>query len=152
MFASTTVGAGLAECYPLDGAEDGTNGFLPCGIELRDLLGSNINDSVVDILERTLLHPVRDLTTHHGKRIRGQLVMLGHRLVGGFSPSSLRTEQQCRTCVEVVEFIHAGSHRRENPYLWHSNTSRTATAFLRTMLWSSSRGWPWMSGALVTGR
>ena len=35
--------------------------------------------------------------------------MLGHRLVGGFSPSSLRTEQQCRTCVEVVEFIHAGS-------------------------------------------
>jgi B12 binding domain len=71
------VVAGLAEGHPLERAEDGENGFLPYEFKLRDLPGSNINGSVVDMLETTLLNPVRDLTTHHGKRIRGQLVALG---------------------------------------------------------------------------
>ncbi|HXV80902.1 MAG TPA: polyprenyl synthetase family protein [Candidatus Binatia bacterium] len=110
MFASTRpIVNKLTKPFPLASSEDNSRGFLPYGAELHDLLGSNINGAVVRQLEAALLHPIRDLTEHHGKRIRGQLVILSHRLVGGVTPPSLRAEQQLRICVEAVESIHAAS-------------------------------------------
>ena len=53
--------------------------------------------------------PVKELTSNHGKRIRGQLVHFGCRLVTEGKPFSSSAAKQCRTCAEIIELIHAGS-------------------------------------------
>ncbi len=103
------VVTGLAKRFPLESAEDETYGFLPGGTELNELLGSNVNDSVLQRLEAALLKPIRELTEHRGKRIRAQLVTLGYQLVSSVTPVPLCAEEQCRICVEAVELLHAGS-------------------------------------------
>ena len=84
------------------------NGLLGDNANLTKLLGLKSGASLEDIIQIALLSPVEDLTSNHGKRIRGQLVHLGCRLVTEGNPSSVIAVKQCRTCAEVVELIHAG--------------------------------------------
>jgi geranylgeranyl pyrophosphate synthase len=72
-------------------------------------LGLKCGASLEDIIQIALLSPLKDLTSNHGKRIRGQLVHLACRLVTQGNPSSVIAAKQYRTCAEVVELIHAGS-------------------------------------------
>jgi geranylgeranyl pyrophosphate synthase len=86
------------------------NDLLADNANLTKLLGLKCGASLEDIIQIALLNPVKDLTSNHGKRIRGQLVHLGCRLVTEGPPCSvIAAKQQCRTCAEVVELIHAGS-------------------------------------------
>lgn len=85
------------------------NGLLIDNANLTKLLGVNCGAALEDIVRTALLSPVKDLTSNHGKRIRGQLVHLSWRLVSEGNPFSVVGAKQCRTCAEVVELIHAGS-------------------------------------------
>jgi geranylgeranyl pyrophosphate synthase len=85
------------------------NDLLADNANLTKLLGLKCGASLEDIIQIALLSPVKDLTSNHGKRIRGQLVHLGCRLVTESNPSSVIAAKQCRTCADVVELIHAGS-------------------------------------------
>lgn len=76
--------------------------------QLAELLGLEDVTAVEDLLRTALLDPVIELVSNPGKRIRGQLVGLGYRLLSQ-SPPSLLAAKQCRSCAEVVELIHAGS-------------------------------------------
>src|SRR5262245_54683344 len=89
--------------------EDAANGQLAEGGELSDLLGFKSGAAVDDIIQSTLLNPLRDLTSNRGKRIRGQLVTLSYGLVTDGSYPSIVGTRQCRTCAEILELIHAGS-------------------------------------------
>jgi geranylgeranyl pyrophosphate synthase len=89
--------------------DSATNGFLADNANLTKLLGLECGASLEDIIEIALLGPVKELTSNHGKRIRGQLVHFGYRLVTEGNPSPVIVAKQCRTCAEVVELIHAGS-------------------------------------------
>ena len=55
------------------------NGLLVDNANLTKLLGLKCGTAIEDIIQIALLSPVKDLTSNHGKRIRGQLV----HLVGG---------------------------------------------------------------------
>ena len=90
----------------LDGAP---NDLLVDNANLTKLLGLKCGTALEDIIQTALLSPVEDLTSNHGKRIRGQLVHLSWRLVSEGNPFSVNGSKQCRTCAEVVELIHAGS-------------------------------------------
>jgi geranylgeranyl pyrophosphate synthase len=85
------------------------NGLLADNANLTKLLGLKCGTALEDIIEIALLGPVKELTSNHGKRIRGQLVHFGYRLVTEGNPFSVIGAKQCRTCAEVVELIHAGS-------------------------------------------
>ena len=91
------------------GIEHGGNGHVANGPELNDLLGLRSSAAVDDIIKVALLNPIKDVTSNHGKRIRGKLVSLSHRLVSEGNTPSLVETLQARTCAEVVELIHAGS-------------------------------------------
>lgn len=90
-------------------AQDGFGGLLPENDHLRELLGVAENTTVEDILRVALFNPLRELTFARGKRVRAQLVNLGYRLVGESTTPPVTAAQQCRSCAEVVELIHAGS-------------------------------------------
>lgn len=77
---------------------------LPRGTQWQDLLGLADGRAAEMILQRTLLQPIRELTSRRGKRVRGQLVALACRLVGDDAP-----ERDCELAAEAVELIHAGS-------------------------------------------
>ena len=85
------------------------NGVLVDNANLTKLLGLKCGTALEDIIQIALLSPVNELTSNHGKRIRGQLVHLSYRLVSQGNPFSVIAVKQCRTCAEVVELIHAGS-------------------------------------------
>jgi geranylgeranyl pyrophosphate synthase len=61
-----------------------------------------MNPAVQQIIDRSLLHPVRQFTGRQGKRIRGSLVQLSYSLAGGRGdiPSPI---------TDAVEYLHAGS-------------------------------------------
>jgi geranylgeranyl pyrophosphate synthase len=84
-------------------------GLLVDNANLTKLLGVKCGSALEDIIQVALLSPVKDLTSNHGKRIRGQLVHLSCRLVIEGNPFSVIEAKQCRICAEVVELIHAGS-------------------------------------------
>jgi geranylgeranyl pyrophosphate synthase len=85
------------------------NDLVVDNANLTKLLGLRCGTALEDIIQIALLSPVKDLTSNHGKRIRGQLVHLSWRLVTEGNPFSVIGSKQCRTCGEVVELIHAGS-------------------------------------------
>lgn len=85
------------------------NGVLVDNANLTKLLGLKCETALEDIIQIALLGPVKELTSNHGKRIRGQLVHLSCRLVTEVNLFSVVEAKQCRTCAEVVELIHAGS-------------------------------------------
>ena len=85
------------------------NGLLVDNTNLTKLLGVNCGAALENIVQTALLIPLKDLTSNHGKRVRGQLVHLSWRLVSEGNPFSVIGAKQCRTCAEVVELIHAGS-------------------------------------------
>ena len=82
--------------------------MLPANERLAELLGLDDPSTVEDVLRSALLDPLAELTSTRGKRIRGQLVTLGYRLVSD-TPASVLVAKQCRSCADVVELIHAGS-------------------------------------------
>jgi geranylgeranyl pyrophosphate synthase len=82
--------------------------MLPADDRVADLLGLDDPSSVEEVLRSTLLDPLDELTSSRGKRIRGQIVTLGYRLVSN-APVSVSAAKQCRSCADVVELIHAGS-------------------------------------------
>jgi geranylgeranyl pyrophosphate synthase len=101
--------AAAALSAPEEVALDRTpNGVLVDNTNLTKILGLECGAALEDIIQIALLGPVRELTSNHGKRIRGQLVHLSCRLVFQGNPSVIAAKQ-CRTCAEVVELIHAGS-------------------------------------------
>ena len=57
------------------------NGLLADNANLTKLLGLKCGTALEDIIQIALLGPVKELTSNHGKRIRGQLVHFGYRLV-----------------------------------------------------------------------
>ena len=85
------------------------NGLLADNADLTKLLGLECGASLEDIIHRALLGPVKELTSNHGKRIRGQLVHLSCRLVTEGKLFSVSEAKHCRTCAEIIELIHAGS-------------------------------------------
>jgi geranylgeranyl pyrophosphate synthase len=82
--------------------------MLPASERLAELLGLDDPSTVEDVLRSALLDPLAELTSTRGKRIRGQLVTLGYRLVSD-TPASVLAAKQCRSCADIVELIHAGS-------------------------------------------
>ena len=89
--------------------EHGANGYVTEDEKLNDLLGLRSGVAIDDIIKVALLNPVKDVTSNHGKRIRGKLVTLSYQLLGeSITPSAVEAVQ-CGICAEVVELIHAGS-------------------------------------------
>src|SRR5262245_54936398 len=89
--------------------EHSANGYVTEDEKLKDLLGLRSGAAVDDIIKVALLNPVKEMTSNHGKRIRGKLVTLSYRLLtDGNTPSAVEAVQ-CRICAEVVELNHAGS-------------------------------------------
>ena len=82
--------------------------MLPANERVAELLGLDDPSTIEDVLRSALLDPLAELTSTRGKRIRGQLVTLGYRLVSD-TPPSVFAAKQCRSCADVVELIHAGS-------------------------------------------
>ena len=82
--------------------------MLPDNERVAELLGLDDPSTVEDVLRSALLDPLDELTSTRGKRIRGQLVTLGYRLISD-TPVSVFAAKQCRSCADVVELIHAGS-------------------------------------------
>ena len=82
--------------------------MLPANERLAELLGLDDASIVQDVLHSALLDPIAEATSGRGKRIRGQLVTLGYRLVSD-TPASLLAAKQCGWCADVVELIHTGS-------------------------------------------
>jgi geranylgeranyl pyrophosphate synthase len=91
------------------GSKDHLHHALPEDRSLAELLGFDDAPAVEDILRTALLHPIADLTSNPGKRIRAQLVSFSYRLLSGEMPPSVAAAKRCRSCAEVVELIHAGS-------------------------------------------
>jgi len=83
--------------------------MLPGHEQWRELLGLEHSDAVEEVLRRALLDPIGEVTSLHGKRIRGQLVGFSHRLLNGEMPFAVRTARCCRLAAEAIEFIHVGS-------------------------------------------
>src|SRR5262245_42361449 len=91
------------------GLEHGSCNYATEIDKLNDLLGLRSGATVDDIIKVALLNPVKDVTSNHGKRIRGKLVTLSYRLLAEGSAPSPVEAVQCGICAEVVELIHAGS-------------------------------------------
>jgi geranylgeranyl pyrophosphate synthase len=87
---------------------EGLGSMLPANERMAELLGLDDPSIVEDVLRSALLDPLAELTSTRGKRIRGQLVTLGYRLVSD-TPASFLAAKQCGSCADVVELIHAGS-------------------------------------------
>jgi geranylgeranyl pyrophosphate synthase len=89
-------------------AREGLGSRLPANERMAELLGLDDPSIVQDVLRNALLDPLAESTSTRGKRIRGQLVTLGYRLVSD-TPASLLAAKQCGWCADVVELIHTGS-------------------------------------------
>ena len=89
--------------------DSATNGLVADNANLSKLLGLKCGASLEDIIQIALLGPIQELTSNHGKRIRGQLVHLSCRLVSEVNLFSVVEAKQCRACAEIIELIHAGS-------------------------------------------
>jgi geranylgeranyl pyrophosphate synthase len=87
---------------------EGLGSMLPAHERMAELLGLDDPSIVEDVLRSALLDPLAESTSTRGKRIRGQLVTLGYRLVSD-APASLVAAKQCGWCADVVELIHTGS-------------------------------------------
>jgi geranylgeranyl pyrophosphate synthase len=87
---------------------EGLGSMLPAYERMAELLGLDDAAIVQDVLRSALLDPLTEATSTRGKRIRGQLVTLGYRLVRD-TPASLLAAKQCGWCADVVELIHTGS-------------------------------------------
>jgi geranylgeranyl pyrophosphate synthase len=99
---------GFNETGNQDSAGEEFIGMLPGNRRLEELLGLQDPSSIEDVLRTALIEPLAQLTSTRGKRIRGQLVALGYRLVND-TPASGAAAKQCRLSADVVELIHAGS-------------------------------------------
>lgn len=97
------------ESHSYSGIKDSLNHALPEDDRLAELLGFDDAPAVEGILRSALLHPVADLTSNPGKRIRAQLVSFSYRLLNGDMPPSVAAAKRCRSCAEAIELIHAGS-------------------------------------------
>lgn len=86
-----------------------SDAILPEGARLAGLLGLDDIGAIDAVLRRALLEPIAELTANRGKRIRGQLVSLSHRLINAEMAHSIAAARRCRIAAEAVEFIHAGS-------------------------------------------
>ena len=71
------------------GSTDHLRHALPEDRSLAELLGFDDVPAVEDILRIALLHPVADLASNPGKRIRAQLVSFSYRLLSGEMPPSV---------------------------------------------------------------
>jgi geranylgeranyl pyrophosphate synthase len=91
------------------GSKEGVDHCLPRNGDLAELLGICDTTPVEDVLQATLLHPLAELTTNPGKRIRAQLVAFSDRLLSGEMPPSVLASKRCRLAAEAIELIHAGS-------------------------------------------
>ena len=87
---------------------EGLGRMLPANERMAELLGLDDPSTVEDVLRNALLDPLAELTSTRGKRVRGQLVTLGYRLISD-TPASLLAAKQCGWCADVVELIHTGS-------------------------------------------
>ncbi len=87
---------------------EGLGSMLPANEHMAELLGLHDPSIVQDVLRSALLDPLAEATSARGKRIRGQLVTLGFRLVSD-TPASLPAAKHCGWCADVVELIHTGS-------------------------------------------
>ena len=87
---------------------EGLGSMLPEPERMTQLLGLDDPSIVLDVLRTGLLDPLAEATLTRGKRIRGQLVTLGYRLLTD-TPASLLAAKQCGWCAAVVEMIHTGS-------------------------------------------
>jgi geranylgeranyl pyrophosphate synthase len=82
---------------------------LPPDGRLESLLGLDPRDAIENVLLEALIDPVRQMTANPGKGIRGRLVTLAYRLIGGESQSCVLTAQKLHMGARVLEFVHAGS-------------------------------------------
>ena len=82
---------------------------LPFDDRLTRLLGLDARGQIENILRHVLIDPVRELTSNHGKKIRGTLVNLAYRLLNNDAQSSLTAARRIKTGAQVLELIHAGS-------------------------------------------
>ena len=87
---------------------EGLRSMLPKTERMAELLGLDDPSIVQDVLRGALLDPLAEATSTRGKRIRGQLVTLGYRLVSD-TPASVLATKQCGWCAAIVELIHTGS-------------------------------------------
>ena len=84
-------------------------GLLPNPSDLDSILELRNGGSVSDLLQPTLLEPVRYLTERSGKRIRGRLVTLAYKLAHPSKVHSTMDRQRCRLGAQLLEMVHAGS-------------------------------------------
>ena len=68
--------------------------MLPETERIAQLLGLDDSSILEDVLRTALLDPLAEATSTRGKRIRGQLVTLGYRLLTD-TPASLLAAKQC---------------------------------------------------------
>ncbi len=87
---------------------EGLRSMLPKTERMAELLGLDDPSIVQDILRGALIDPLAEATSTRGKRIRGQLVTLGYRLVSD-TPACVLATKQCGWCAAIVELIHTGS-------------------------------------------
>jgi geranylgeranyl pyrophosphate synthase len=87
---------------------EGLGSMLPANERMAELLGLDDPSIVQDVLRNALIDPLAESTSTRGKRIRGQLVTLGYRLVSD-TPASVLATKQCGWCAAIVELIHTGS-------------------------------------------
>ena len=88
---------------------DFSDEVLPFDCRLSRLLGLNARGPIEDILRDALINPVSELTSNHGKNIRGTLVTLAYRLLNHEAQSSVTAARRIKTGAQVLELIHAGS-------------------------------------------
>ena len=82
---------------------------LPFGGRLSSLLGLDADGQIGKILREALIDPVSELTSNHGKKIRGTLVNMAYRLLNTEAQSSVAAARRIRSGAQVLELIHAGS-------------------------------------------
>lgn len=79
----------------------------PGDFDLAPFMEASASRSLDEVLEQSLLEPVRDLLKRPGKRIRGQLVELGFLLADGqLEPQNF---SHCDRVAQALEILHAGS-------------------------------------------
>jgi len=90
-------------------SHNATDEALPFDGRLSRLLGLDTHGQIEDILHDALINPVSELTSNHGKNIRGTLVTLAYRLLNNEAQSSVTAARRIKTGAQVLELIHAGS-------------------------------------------
>jgi geranylgeranyl pyrophosphate synthase len=86
-----------------------SNGSLPAGAELTQLLALRHGAVGEEIWHAALMKPVLDLATRPAKHFRARLVELAYRLTSGAVRFSPMERERCDILANVAELIHAGS-------------------------------------------